>query len=158
VNGFAASLGRRADSLSRRIDGLAGLERVVALPPEQDIAAPRWRAINSLFGGIHAQLDARLKSARRNLLAEAHRPAAARQLNSEMGAIELELSRVYSAFDLYADVLTQRHAPQLGALLAVIIPPCAQFNCRWSIVIAALARRSSAKACRSPANMAMRCR
>lgn len=116
--GTAASLSRRADSLSRRIDGLAGLRELVALEPANDISARQWRAIDTLFGGIHAQLDARLRSALRNLLAEADQPPVARKLNGELGAIELELARVYPAFDLYADILTQRHAGELGALLA----------------------------------------
>jgi hypothetical protein len=112
------SLAQRAQSLAKRIDALAGLRTLVGLPTEADVPARQWRAIESLFGGVQNKLRDRLREATSTLLARAHEALAARQLNARMGEIELELARAYSAFDLYADVLTQRHASGLGQLLS----------------------------------------
>jgi hypothetical protein len=112
------SLAQRSQSLAKRIDALAGLRALVGLPAEVDVPARQWRAIESLFGGVQNQLRERLRQATGTLLAQAHEAPAARQLNARMGEIELELARAYSAFDLYADVLTQRYASGLGQLLS----------------------------------------
>ena len=47
-----------------------------------------------------------------------HEPRAARQLNAVLGEVELDLSRAFTFFDTYMDVLTQRRSPELGAILA----------------------------------------
>jgi hypothetical protein len=47
-----------------------------------------------------------------------HQIRSARALNSILGDIELDLSRSFTFFDTYMDVLTQRNTPQLGPILA----------------------------------------
>ena len=59
-----------------------------------------------------------MKSAARMYLPHAHEIEAARKLNALLGDLELDLSTSFGFFDTYMDVLTQRHAPKLGRLLA----------------------------------------
>lgn len=108
----------RATSLTARIEALGGLRALVSLTPAHDLAPRQWQAIESQLSPVRTELLARLKRGLRQDLAEAHQPAAARRLNALMGQTELDLSRAYGVFDLYADLLTQRHSPELGLLLA----------------------------------------
>jgi len=52
------------------------------------------------------------------LLPKADDSKSARELHSALGQIELDMGRAFTFFDTYMDVLTQRQAPELGALLA----------------------------------------
>lgn len=118
MNAMTVSLKRRSASLTTRIEALGGLRALVALEGAHDLAPGQWQAIGAQLSTIQTQLLIRLKRGLRQDLAVGHDPAAARRLNSLMGQIELELARAYAVFDRYADLLTQRHAPGLGSLLA----------------------------------------
>lgn len=113
ASGIEDRLVRRGESLRARIDALLDLRPMVGLGPGQELAASQWTAI-----------ELRLKQARSRLLAELDRALVprqgepARRINARLGAIELELSRAYTFFDTYLDVLTQRLIPQVGAELA----------------------------------------
>lgn len=112
------TLGRRYDALRLRIDVLSSARDLVDLPPESDIAHAQWSAIESQLGVSRARLSARLNRAGRAYLAQTSDLRAARALNAIFGEIELELSESLALFDTYVDILTQRHAPELGGLLA----------------------------------------
>lgn len=108
----------RIESLRLRVDELRSLRHLVQLPPEHDITARQWSVIESQLAVVASGLTARLKGDGRALLPLAHEPAGARQLNALLGVLELDLARAYTFFDTYADILTQRHPPALGRLLA----------------------------------------
>jgi hypothetical protein len=59
-----------------------------------------------------------LKRAANYFLPQVESQKAARHLHDLLGEIELEMTRTYTFFDTYADVLSQRLAPGLGPSLA----------------------------------------
>jgi hypothetical protein len=54
----------------------------------------------------------------RKYLPHVQQPSIAVILNADLGQLELDLSTAFSLFDTYVDILTQRHAPELGTVLA----------------------------------------
>lgn len=108
----------RIESLRLRVEELTSLRRLVQLPPEHDITPRQWSVIESQLAVVASSLTARLKGDGRAFLPLAYEPAGARQLNSLLGVLELDLARAYTFFDTYTDILTQRHPPDLGRLLA----------------------------------------
>lgn len=115
---IAARLGRRADSLRFRIDELSSLRELVGLPARQDITRRQWSVLELQLASTEARLRERLTQATDRHLPNAHEVDSARPLNAALGELELELSRAFTFFDTYMDVLTQRHTPLLGSLLA----------------------------------------
>ena len=111
-------LRRRADSLLFRIHGLIGLRQLVNLSSEQDITQRQWSVIEMQLNAASARLTTRTKAATDSLLPRAGDSAARRKLNASLGQIELDMSRVYTFFDTYMDVLTQRRSGELGPVLA----------------------------------------
>lgn len=94
------------------------MRELVALPLGSDITARQWKVLELQLGAATQRLSARLKQARSVYFDSKRDLPSAQQLNSSLGELELALSRTYSFFDTYMDVLTQRHTPELGQLLA----------------------------------------
>ena len=111
-------LTRRYASVQRRIGSLTGLRQLVGLPSTCDITARQWEVIEAQLAAAAERLSAKVKAAGRAYLPMAHETASARRLNALLGELELELSESFAFFDACMDVLTQRHAPVLGPLLA----------------------------------------
>jgi hypothetical protein len=111
------ALQRRLDALVLRARALADLRDLVGLPPEQDITAAQWTALEAQLRSIARSLEQRLLRATA-VSGPPKSAAAAQHLNERLGRMELELAAAYTFFDTYMDVLTQRLTPQLGRLLA----------------------------------------
>jgi len=111
-------LRQRADSLLFRITGLTSLRRLVNLSREQDITERQWSVLEMQLNAAAAKLTTRTKAAADSLLPDAADPGARRKLNAALGQVELAMSRVYTFFDTYMDVLTQRRSGELGPVLA----------------------------------------
>jgi hypothetical protein len=111
-------LRRRADALLFRIKGLTNLRRLVNLSGEQDVTERQWSVLEMQLSAASAQLVARTKRAVDELLPRAANPKARRRLNAALGRIELDMSRAFTFFDTYMDVLTQRRSGELGPVLA----------------------------------------
>lgn len=111
-------LQRHVESLRFRVESFSALRGLVNLPPHHDISKRQWTVIESELKVAEARLLARLKAGARAYLPQAHTPKVARTLNALLGSLELEMSRAFSFFDTYMDVLTQRHTPELGPMLA----------------------------------------
>ena len=111
MNDHARYLQARIESLRARIETLSSIRELVSLPPELDISERQWIVLNSELAAVESSLLRRLKRVSRDYLAQVNSPKIARVLNAELGQIELELSRAFTFFDTYMDVLTQRHAP-----------------------------------------------
>ena len=109
---------RRVESLRIRIGSLSSMRKLVALPPEQDISPEQWRILESRLAAVAARLDGAVNRAFDVYLGSGDELGAARRLNASLGAVELDLSRAFTFFDTYVDVLTQRRATRLGSLLA----------------------------------------
>jgi hypothetical protein len=108
----------RIDSLRLRLHSLSDLRKVVALPPEHDIAERQWSLLLGQLAAAETRLADRVRAGADRHLARVHEPGHARSLNRVLGEIELDLSRAFTFFDTYMDVLTQRRTPELGPLLA----------------------------------------
>lgn len=114
----ARAIGARVDAARLRIETLSSIRSLVALPRASDISEQQWRAIESQFGRQQRWLSDRLERGTRELLPQFHRIHVQRKLNALLGRLELDLSLALTLFDTYMDVLTQRHAQPLGAMLA----------------------------------------
>jgi hypothetical protein len=108
----------RIQSIRFQIDSLVSLRKLVRLPAGADITSRQWAVIEPQLAASSARLSARLQRAAEALLPRAGEPRAARELHAALGQIELDMARAFTFFDTYMDVLTQRHAPELGAVLA----------------------------------------
>lgn len=109
---------RRSRSLRDRIEALSSLRATVALPKAHDVTRRQWTVIESQLAAVESRLGARLKRGMRAYLPTAHQLQGARGFNALLGELELEVARAYEFFDTYMDVLTQRHMPDMGRLLA----------------------------------------
>lgn len=118
MGGHPDDLTRRYASALRRIGSLTGLRQLVGLPPANDITPRQWEVIEAQLASAAERLSAKVKAAGRTYLPTAHEISSARRLNALLGELELEISEKFGFFDACMDVLTQRHAPMLGPLLA----------------------------------------
>lgn len=109
---------RRYESARARIETLSSLRKLVALQPEHDITKRQWSVLESQLSSVENRLLSRLKRGARAYLPNVKNPEAARSMNALLGEVELEMSRAFTFFDTYMDVLTQRHTPELGPMLA----------------------------------------
>ena len=108
----------RVQSARLRIADLSSLRRRVALPPRYDITKRQWSALELSLSAAEARLRSRLNRASDQYLGNADDVVVARSLNSVLGEIELELSRAFTFFDTYMDVISQRYMADLGPVLA----------------------------------------
>lgn len=115
---YARNLWPNYEAAIQRISGLSRLRQMVGLRPDSDITHRQWLAIESRLKFAEIQLIEELKSAGRRYLPHANKNIhAARYIQHHIGQMEVSLTRAYSFFDNYLDVLTQRHMPELGPLL-----------------------------------------
>lgn len=114
----AKTLKRRVEALQARIEALSSLRESVNLPPNHDITKRQWTVLVLELKAVEIRLLRRLKRGARTYLPQTNERAAARALNAQLGEIELELTKAFAFFDTFMDVLTQRHTPELGRLLA----------------------------------------
>jgi hypothetical protein len=111
-------LRQRVESLRFRIHSLTSLRRLVALPPACDLSERQWSVLEPQLAAAAARLSTRVRRAVDRWLPRVHEPGAARRLNAALGQVELDLSRAFTFFDTYMDVLTQRRSSELGPVLA----------------------------------------
>ena len=111
-------LRRRIQSIRFQIDSLTRLRKLVVLTPRNDITERQWAVIEPQLVASSVRLSARVQRASEVLLARSGDKKPARELAHALGQIELDMARAFTFFDTYMDVLTQRHAPELGAVLA----------------------------------------
>jgi hypothetical protein len=112
------SMERRIEAQRIRIEALSSLRKVVSLPAQYDISKRQWRILETELTTVEAQLLRRLKRGARIYLSRPGNTAAARAMHSLLGDLELEMTKSFTFFDTFMDILTQRHTPELGRLLA----------------------------------------
>ncbi len=83
-----------------------------------DITERQWAAIFSELKVVEARMLRRLNKWSRAYLPQANEPAPVSKFVQGLGQLELELSSAFNFYDTFMDVLTQRHTPELGRLLA----------------------------------------
>lgn len=111
-------LRQRYSAALTRAETLATLRKTVSLPAERDLAPRQWAVVESELQVVSVRLQNRLRKAARRYLPATHDPRNARAFNAVIGKIELDMATAFTFFDTYADVLTQRHPPELGRQLA----------------------------------------
>src|SRR4051794_28044055 len=109
---------QRAESLRFRIRGLSRLRQLVDLPKELDITDRQWSVLEPQLTAASVQLTSRLKAATSQFLPRIRDVKARIHLNAALGRIELDMSKGFTFFDTYMDVLTQRRPRELGRILA----------------------------------------
>jgi hypothetical protein len=118
MKGLSHSLQTRVDSIRIRVESLSSLRELVALPREYDVTRRQWSVLESQLSTAEARLLSRLKRGAGKFLRHVHETHAARSLNVLLGEVELDMSKAFTFFDTYMDVLTQRNTPELGPMLA----------------------------------------
>lgn len=115
----AAGFLQRIEALRVRVEALGSLRDLVALPSSRDLSPAQWTAISAPLGAKRERLLGRLNEGQHRFLPMVLAdPRAARQLNRLLAHSDLQLTRAFTYFDTYMDVLTQRSSPELGPLLA----------------------------------------
>lgn len=112
------SLARKIDAQRLRIETLSSLRRLVSLPPHLDISRRQWQILEAELKATEGRLIRRLKRGATAYLSQPQDITAARAMNSLLGEIELDMTKSFTFFDTFMDILTQRHTPELGRLLA----------------------------------------
>ena len=108
---------RRMESLRMRLESLESLRQLVALPAGFDLSDEQWSVLNTHLAMSKAKMLSKMKKGARELMPGIADPRVARTLNSLLGEIEMDMARAFILFDTYADILTQRHSPELGKAL-----------------------------------------
>lgn len=112
------SFKNRVSSLRLRIESLSKLRKSVALPEAHDISERQWFVIESELKAVEIRLMRRLKKVTKLYSPQTEKIDSARNFNESLGEIEIEMSKAYTFFDTYADLLTQRHLSEIGRMLA----------------------------------------
>src|SRR5687768_13677381 len=112
------SLERKIEAQRFRIEALSSLRELVSLAPNRDITKRQWRILEAELKTIETRLVRRLKRGASTYLSQPDNLTAARAMNSLLGELELEMTKAFTFFDTFMDILTQRHTPELGPLLA----------------------------------------
>lgn len=107
----------KVEALKARTELLTGLKKVVATKDYQNISASQWYAINSQLNAIANKISQQLDLYTDDFLTKAINKEEQHKLIDALGEIEFELSRAYSFYDTYMDILTQRLSHVLGPLL-----------------------------------------
>lgn len=108
----------RVSSLRLRIESLSKLRKSVALPEAHDISERQWFVIESELKAVEIRLMRRLKKVTKLYSPQTEKIDSARNFNESLGEIEIEMSKAYTFFDTYSDLLTQRHLLEIGRMLA----------------------------------------
>ncbi|MBI5215384.1 MAG: hypothetical protein HY960_06485 [Ignavibacteriae bacterium] len=101
-----------------RIRTLTRLRTIVNIPKEFDISERSWWMLQSQLTASAEKLLSSVKSATRQYLPHVSRRIAKQRLNARLGEVEMEMTKAYTFFDTYMDVLTQRNSKSLGGLLS----------------------------------------
>jgi hypothetical protein len=103
-------------AIKMQIEGLSNLRKAVPLPPELDISAAQWKAIEQKLKTSEEKLLNLLNAGSRAIWSKN-----TKQGNSIshffFADIQVQLPKAYAFFDTYLDVLSQRFMPDVGRLL-----------------------------------------
>lgn len=114
---LSRNLQRRFMSVASKVRLLSSLRESVGLRIEYDISENQWSAIESPLRAIEAKLHTTLKRKGGRLLGSIHDPGSRKELTRLLGNMELTLSKYFTYFDTFVDLLSQRHLPEMGLLL-----------------------------------------
>jgi hypothetical protein len=118
MNSRSSAFKKRVESIKIRAWTLSALRKLSSLSPEQDITGRQWSVLERGLSAAQGRILSRLKRGAGEYLPQLYSAGAVRRFNSLLGEIELEMSRAFTFFDTYMDVLTQRLTPEMGPVLA----------------------------------------
>lgn len=115
---FSHNVRKRIASIRHRIKSITSLRKLVLLPEEYDISERQWSVLESQLSSTETKLLNELKKTARDYLPYLDQKEVRRKLNSRLGSTEIKMTKTFTFFDTYMDVITQRNSPELGPLLA----------------------------------------
>lgn len=118
ANAFPEALQRRFMSVVEKVKLLCTLQKSVALSAENSIDESQWSVIEAPLLAVAAKLHTSLDQEGRNCLRHTHDAHRQRNFAELLGRTELMLSKAFMYFDTFVDLLSQRHLPGVGPLLA----------------------------------------
>lgn len=118
MKSYTHNFRKRISSIRLRIKSITSLRKLVSLPNEYDISERQWSVLESQLSLTETKLLTELNKNVRVLLPYLDQKESRRKLNSKLGSIEIKMTKTFTFFDTYMDVLTQRNSPELGPLLA----------------------------------------
>lgn len=110
-------LEQRYNAIENKIKLLTKLRVVVGLNEYNDLEESQWEVIESQLQYSQTRYLSELKRAGRNLFKRANEMEAQRELNELLGKIELKLSKSFTFYDTFLDILSQRLIPGIGPIL-----------------------------------------
>jgi hypothetical protein len=113
-----SDLQRRFVSVSNKVKLLTSLRACVGLRAEQEISPSQWSAIEGPLATVAGRLHAELKSQGRRHLRQLHQARSQKELAQLLARTEVALASCFVYFDTFVDLLSQRHLPEMGRLLA----------------------------------------
>ncbi|MBN8821881.1 MULTISPECIES: hypothetical protein [unclassified Spirosoma] len=107
----------KIDSIRNRAQLLTGLRKMLSLPPEQDISADQWEALESQLATVSNKIRQQLRIYTDKYFSERNDPIIRQTLINRLGELEMDLASAYTFYDTFMDILTQRLSPDIGPLL-----------------------------------------
>jgi hypothetical protein len=107
----------KIESLRMRAKALNNLQADVVFTPERDLKKEQWDALNAQLSSIANGLLQKLRTCTDRFLSDTENPAIKKQLVLQLGNLEWEITRSYTFYDTYMDLLTQRLSKPIGELL-----------------------------------------
>jgi hypothetical protein len=117
VADIASLIEQRKQAALARIAALGELREVVGLQRSVDLGERDWRGLQEPLVALKRQLNAAVDGLAPTGPAAKIDMEQGRSVSYRLGRIELEISKAFTLYDTYMDVLTQRHSPELGPLL-----------------------------------------
>ena len=110
-------LKQRYDTIENKIKSLSKLRDILGLEKHNDIEESQWDAIESQLFLAQSKFLSRLKKLSSELFRNVNDMQSLRSLNEQLGKVELDLSRSFSFYDTFLDILSQRLLPGIGPIL-----------------------------------------
>src|SRR6185503_14961278 len=110
-------LKRRYDAIENKIKLLSKLRITVGLSKCNDIEESQWEAIESQLHYAQSKYRGKLKRIGSELFLKLNEMETQRELNAQLGKVELDLSRSFTFYDTFLDILSQRLLPGIGPIL-----------------------------------------
>src|SRR6185436_16096936 len=107
----------RYNAIENKIKLLSKLRIAIGLTEYNDIEESQWEAIESQLHYAQSKYIDKLKRIGSELFIRLNEMEAQRELNAHLGKIELDLSRSFTFYDTFLDILSQRLMPGIGPIL-----------------------------------------
>lgn len=108
---------KRIETVSNKLKTLHELESILSLGKEYNLTRSQWDSLNSCLYNMETVIRTLLKRVAGLFFKYPDSQDTLRKINRMLGKIELRMSKAFSFFDTYLDVISQRKADYLGGIL-----------------------------------------